>query len=75
MYLLPHKGKIVAPSMYHFPINLCLLLLCVGCTIWRLYAVCSHTLLVQLVKRHQSAQIYVDVGHYPETEVRLWLQN
>lgn len=61
--------------MYHFPMTLCLLLLFVGCTIWWLYAVCSHTLLVQLVMCHQSAQIYLDVGHYSENEVRLWRQN
>ncbi len=35
----------------------------------------SHALLVQLVMCHQSAQIYLDVGHYPERAGRLWQQN
>lgn len=57
-----------------FPISLCLLL-GVGYAIWCLYAVCSHGLLVQLVMCHPSAQIYLDVGHYPESTGRLWQQN
>lgn len=55
--------------LFHSPISLQLLLLCVGYTIWRLYAACSHALLVQLVMCHQSAQIYLDVGHYPESRM------
>lgn len=46
-------------------------------TIWRLYAVCSHAFLVQLVMCHQSARMYLDVGHYPGRESAgcLWQQN
>lgn len=40
-------------------------------TIWRLYAVCSHAFLVQLVMCHQSARMYLDVGHYPGRERRM----
>lgn len=71
IFLFPLKER----WLYDFPISLWLLLLCVGYTIWCLYAVCSHALIVQLVMCHQPAQIYLDVGHYPESAGRLWQLN